>query len=835
MSLIHPALIYAAGFVVIPVILHFLLRAKPKKLVFPALRLILMRRRQNVRRMRLRHVWLLLLRMLVILGLVLAVTRPSLPEASYELSTRELITLSIVVAIAVGTYFGLTQIWQRKHLSVQTMAYRRTLLRGGLGVGLTALISLLVVLPYVNRLRAEISAPAPAVSSDLPVAAVFLFDTSLSMQYTQEGKTRLDQAKAFALGHMDSLPPRSRIAVGESHATTPILFQADLVGAKARIQSLAPHPISQPLNDRLRAALALQQQDQGRTLDEQESVAPDARRDRFIREIYVFTDLAATAWRMSGADLLKEELDRSKWGAVYVIDVGETKPQDIGIAELGLSRQSVPIGGTLTVDVALSSIGVEESEKTVELSLLSRDGKLIKQDQQPVKISGNTGARTQLSVSNLLGPVQHGEVRLLSSDPLAMNDVRYFTVESKLPPKLLLVSPTDQVAIPLKEVLAPEDDQRAGKRRYDVEDIRLPQLASKKLNDYSVIVLNSVPALTDPVWKLLHKYVSSGGGLAVILGSSDLIRDKNGIDSVTYNTDAAKTVLPAELETTPRFSPPAVLDAKNLNHPALKKLEEANGAGELATQEVRIAWNVKPHDDANVLIRYTDRHTLPALIERRIGAGRVMMLTTAADLRGHNIDQNRGEPGGWNDLIGYWPFLILTDQMLQYLSGRNETTFNYLAGEEITLRAEVDPPLLKYLLRKPGQQQIPGNVAVGTPSFSIRETDQLGHYDVLSADPQSKFATGFSVNASAIESNFQRLTEDDLTQMFGEKRFALARDIATLQRRVTTGRLGEEVYPLLLIVAMIVFCGEHFVANWFYAEESESQPLHDAPEVASYK
>src|SRR4051812_6653184 len=127
MSLIHPVLIYAAGFVVIPVILHFLLRAKPKKLVFPALRLILVRRRQNVRRLRLRHVWLLLLRMLVILGLVAAVTRPSLPEASYELSTRELVTLFAVVTLAVGTYLGLTQFWRRKRLSVQTMAYRRTL------------------------------------------------------------------------------------------------------------------------------------------------------------------------------------------------------------------------------------------------------------------------------------------------------------------------------------------------------------------------------------------------------------------------------------------------------------------------------------------------------------------------------------------------------------------------------------------------------------------------------------------------------------------------------------------------------------------------------------
>ena len=44
----------------------------------------------------------------------------------------------------------------------------------------------------------------------------------------------------------------------------------------------------------------------------------------------------------------------------------------------------------------------------------------------------------------------------------------------------------------------------------------------------------------------------------------------------------------------------------------------------------------------------------------------------------------------------------------------------------------------------------------------------------------------------------------------------------SLQRRVITGRLGEEVYPLILLLAVIVFCGEHLVANWFYSEESET-------------
>ncbi len=106
MSLLHPVLLGLLGLVAVPVILHFLMKQKPKKLLFPALRLIEMRRKTNVRRLRLRHVWLLLLRIAIIALLVIAIARPLVPAANYGLSTSELLTLLAVVAVAVGAYFA---------------------------------------------------------------------------------------------------------------------------------------------------------------------------------------------------------------------------------------------------------------------------------------------------------------------------------------------------------------------------------------------------------------------------------------------------------------------------------------------------------------------------------------------------------------------------------------------------------------------------------------------------------------------------------------------------------------------------------------------------------
>src|SRR5258708_19250878 len=84
MVLTHPFLLLGLGLVVVPIILHLLMRAKPKKLVFPALRLIQNRKRTNSRRMRLRHLGLLLLRMAVIGPLAVAVAPPPVPPAAFS-------------------------------------------------------------------------------------------------------------------------------------------------------------------------------------------------------------------------------------------------------------------------------------------------------------------------------------------------------------------------------------------------------------------------------------------------------------------------------------------------------------------------------------------------------------------------------------------------------------------------------------------------------------------------------------------------------------------------------------------------------------------------------
>jgi hypothetical protein len=71
------------------------------------------------------------------------------------------------------------------------------------------------------------------------------------------------------------------------------------------------------------------------------------------------------------------------------------------------------------------------------------------------------------------------------------------------------------------------------------------------------------------------------------------------------------------------------------------------------------------------------------------------------------------------------------------------------------------------------------------------------------------------------------LTKEEVDGRLGADRYSLARDIENLQRNVRAGRLGREAFPLLALILLAAFLGEHFVANRFY--ETGAGPAEKPP------
>ncbi|MBX9790643.1 MAG: BatA domain-containing protein [Pirellulales bacterium] len=96
MDFLNPALLAGSALAAAPIVLHLVLKQKPRQFEFPALRFLEQRRQVNERRLRLRHWLLLALRVAALALLALALARPSM-QASHVLADREAPVAAVLV------------------------------------------------------------------------------------------------------------------------------------------------------------------------------------------------------------------------------------------------------------------------------------------------------------------------------------------------------------------------------------------------------------------------------------------------------------------------------------------------------------------------------------------------------------------------------------------------------------------------------------------------------------------------------------------------------------------------------------------------------------------
>src|SRR6266446_8606098 len=81
MTFLVPLALGGLLLVAIPILVHLIMRQKPKTLRFPAFRFLVQRHRTNLRKLRLRHLLLLALRVGIIAVIFLALAQPLLQSS----------------------------------------------------------------------------------------------------------------------------------------------------------------------------------------------------------------------------------------------------------------------------------------------------------------------------------------------------------------------------------------------------------------------------------------------------------------------------------------------------------------------------------------------------------------------------------------------------------------------------------------------------------------------------------------------------------------------------------------------------------------------------------
>lgn len=809
MSLLNGTLLVGLVLAALPVLLHLMMRAKPKRIEFPALMLLKTRQTANSRRMRLRHLLLLILRGLLVALAVLALARPSLPAARYGLLWYEWTLLIAVIAATVGVYF-----WRNRTLAgagqpEHVLRERRGRLKvfSVLG-GLLAAFGL-VGLPWGMRVRAEATGTHNPLAENIPVAAVFVFDNSLSMTYKQAGQTRLEQAVELASQQLSVLPSSSRVAVATTEADSESVFQADLAGVKSRMEDLKPYAVTSNLNAAIKSAIQAQ-------LTDREQVQSElSGQDTFAREIYVLTDGSEAAWREPDESGLKDLLTQYDWLRVYLIDVGVDQPRNIALQQLKLDREATVDGQPIRVSVAVAATESVTEPALVEVVMINQRGDEVTaglqgSPRQRVEFGGSPEVKTFVVGGTTPGESQRGMIRMTTADPMSFDDVRYFEFGVREIPRVLIVGDRPVDSRILRFALQPPNAERQGfSKRYEVKAITSSRFSREKLNAYDVVCLANWVNPPQSAWVEIQAFVKQGGGLFVVTGGEKMV------EPAAYSSDVAIDLLPGVplIAQTFRDQPPQ-LTLSNEGHPICRPFaEEDAAAARLSQAFFERFWSYEVAEEAVTVMTFNDPDRSPALLERSIGAGKVLMFASGIDNNGLN---------NWNENFvnnSPWTFLIFCDVAMNHLIGTTDVKQNFSVGEAIEVRVPAAKRFQRYRVARPRFRVTDGEFAFDEPSVLLDDIDEAGHYRLNSADEDVAFAYSFAANDFDAESNLTRITDDRLTEIFGPDRFSRVRNTDELDRAVDLGRLGVEIFPVLIGLVIALFCAEHLMANFFYDED----------------
>ncbi len=780
MALLNASLLMGGLMIAVPIILHMTMRPKPRKLVFPALRFVMPRKEANQRRLNWKRWLLLALRCAALLLLALALARPSV--ASHLAGAWLTVGGLLLIGLVTSAIAGLAVAQQRGRW---------------LAVALASVALVLVGAASVLAIQTLRDSPTGIGDQQAPVAAVLIFDTSPRMDYRLENKTRLEVAGDMARWIISQLPADSEVAVLDSATRTAVFSIDPTTAAKSveRLQStFTPRPLEAVLDDALRLA----------------ATSPQER-----KELYVFTDLNALVWNSPALKDLRSRFEQAPEANVYLIDVGVAQPTNVALQDLRLSSELLPRDGELLIECDLQSLG-SEGERIIELLVEDVD------PQRPIVVDGKTllpearqrgrttcaltpgsSERLQFRVAGLEAGVRHGVLRVLGQDGLAIDDERHFTVQVQDAWPILLAAPQAASMRFVAEALAPFEMREQGTARFDCVQARIEDLATYKFEEFAAVVLLDPPPLDDALWQRLSAFVETGRGLAVFLGS-------HAGDGEKFRSPAAEQVLGGTLARQVRTGGRDVfLTPHDYSHPVTTVYRDVASTVPWSQFPIFRHWELGLAADAHVVMYYNNG--LPAVIERLVGAGKSLTVTTP-------LSDTARPPGraAWNELAfgeNPWPQFILVNEMLLHLVASNEQRLNYLSGQVAALprREQVDPE--RFQLFPPRGDSY--DVVANQSQVTVRFTETPGSYR-LKGNRGGIVLRGFSVNLPAEASDLSRADPKMLDEVFGPNRVQALRERQQIERAQGRQRVGREFYPLLMLLAAIVLGLEHTLANRFY-------------------
>ena len=591
------------------------------------------------------------------------------------------------------------------------------------------------------------------------VDAILIVDTSYSMNAKENGKSRLDRAKAAAIKVIDNLPPSSTaqvIACSDRATLLPLRSPSNLDQARHLVDNLKASSQSTDFQAGFEMALAAFKSTIGAN-----------------KEVYLFSDMQRSGWeRQATANRSRCEEIKNQ-ASLYLVRCSEKSIKNVAIVGI-VAQKDIPHAGTrIPFTVLLKNTG---SEAVTDLQLtLEVDGALIgkgaKDSEKDSRAVDRIGPGDTRAVT-ITGTIDQAGWKLLTAriktDDLEDDNEYSQMLHIREKIRVLIVDgapddrePSKAGTFSLGHALLPIPDEQKGNYHVQLNIIKPQSASAGTLVDRDICILANVPAaqLSNDFTSALDSFVRTGKGLFITSGSN--------IVPQTYNA-TFKDLLPIPLiESDPYEAPrdkPLTPDLNSID--VLSFLAKFKEGGRNPLQNLTIAdtlmiLRVKdPRDEENkkefgrVLMRFNTGQ--PMLASKKVGNGEVLLLTTSVDPSWGYLPLN----------VAFTPFI---NGCLAHLVQRSNSSYNLVAGD--LLRWSPGEATKEYYVMRPdGERQFLGKPKeqdgrILLPSF---DTSMAGVYTITAVNEQHGERFAFVPDLRESD-NLEALTDDQIDDQLGFK------------------------------------------------------------------
>lgn len=666
-----------------------------------------------------------------------------------------------------------------------------------LRVALLVLLAGALAQPLWNR-------PALAALTSSDTYYVLVLDHSYSMGYERPGRrTPFEQAKALATQVL------SQVEIAQGDKLSLVLL------SDAPTALMAEPSIQTDLARKRIAELTLS--DRGTSMERTVPLVADLveKSTQVRKRVIFFTDLQRGAWNVEESErtALKDGLERissTPGASVFIMDVGTGERRNLAIERLSSTSKVIGVDKPVTFAVQVRNFGDEEAGVAVTLFV----DNARQETSQGFSVPGRNVAVTTFSVQfHEAGP--HVVTAEIDADPLTPDNKRSLAVEAHASLKVLLANgePSAETyqdeAIYLRLALNPFQDDLGRDSIFVVDTVSPVSFPETPIKKYDLVILANLEMVYEEKVAELEQYVKSGGGLMIWLGDKV---SQSGYNELLWK--GGEGLLPCELGEIAgdRSHQQLVrLDKPELGHAALSFFADLLARPllpKLSAYEYYRMTADESRPEVKVLARFSDPAGSPALVERRFGRGKVILVATSADYE-------------WTDMLKEPGYLILVDQLAQYLASQPQAYKNVLVGEPIEYFLRIEEYAKLFHLVTPHQgitSLAPAKVGERGFFLSYRNTEDSGAYVMerpSEENGKTELLTYFTVNVDPQEGDVARVSEEELRQRFPGFKFAIQSDQGrpgeTVDIRPQAGRL----WRFLAYAACAAAVAEMLLAAYF--------------------